>query len=103
MTFRVITNRIVDSRFQRLVGYWMLDQSSGTNVEDAAGSYDGTIRNGTALHPDPDPMWVDGNPTLPVELSSFTAILTADFFVRFTLDYPVRKPASADFTSIVQV
>ena len=75
-------DRIVDPDSSGLVGYWMLDQSSGTNVEDAAGSYDGTIRNGTALHPDPDPMWVDGNPTLPVELSSFTAILTADFFVR---------------------
>lgn len=58
-----------------LVGYWRMNEDSGTSLLDLSGNnYTGTIY-GTAT-------WTDGPQTLPVELSSFTAVLTADFFVK---------------------
>ncbi|MCB5271249.1 MAG: T9SS type A sorting domain-containing protein [Candidatus Cloacimonetes bacterium] len=64
-----------------LVGYWKLDEIDGTIANDSTiNGYDGRVQDGTATHTSPD--WQDGVPTLPVELSSFTAILTADLFVR---------------------
>ncbi|MCB5271067.1 MAG: T9SS type A sorting domain-containing protein [Candidatus Cloacimonetes bacterium] len=58
-----------------LIGYWKFNEGSGTTAFDSSASgIDGALLDGTD--------WADGNPTLPVELSSFTAVLTADLFVR---------------------
>ena len=53
-----------------LIGYWNFNEGTGTTAHDSSASEKhGTLLNGTD--------WTDGNPTLPVELSSFTVALNA--------------------------
>jgi len=93
-----------------LVGYWKLDESTGTTAYEATGTYNGTLRNG--LNPQTNPQWVDGNPTLPVELSSFTATVTAQYFVQLhwvtqsetdVLGYMILRNSNNDLSSALQV
>ena len=76
-------DKTVDPASDNLIGYWKLDESEGHDAYDSTGNgYNGIVRSGASIHPNPDPGWTAGVPTLPVELSSFSAILTADLFVR---------------------
>lgn len=61
-----------------LVGYWKLNDNTGLTATDSSGNGN----NGTLAASPRTPSWGTGDETLPVELSSFTAVLTADFFVR---------------------
>ena len=70
----------IDPSSEGLVGYWKLNETSGTVASDSSSpQYNGQIQNGLKIHP--NPIWVDGNPTLPVELSIFTATFTITNFV----------------------
>jgi hypothetical protein len=64
-----------------LLGNWKLD---GNALDSSGFGFHGTVQDG--LTPVQNPPWVPGRTlndiTLPVELSSFTAVLTADLFVR---------------------
>ncbi len=52
----------------RLIGYWNFNEGTGTTAHDISGNgKNGTLLDGTD--------WTDGNPTLPVELSSFSVAL----------------------------
>ncbi|MEF3694311.1 MAG: LamG domain-containing protein, partial [Candidatus Cloacimonadota bacterium] len=53
-----------------LTGYWMLD---GNTLDTTANNYDGTVSGTTTF--------VEGIVTLPIELSSFTAVPNAQYFV----------------------
>jgi hypothetical protein len=70
-------NKTVDPTSDGLVGYWKLDESSGNIAYNSTNS----SFNGTVLNQNPI-LWVDGNPTLPVELSSFTVTITSELFVK---------------------
>jgi len=70
-------DNVVSPTEQGLVGYWKLDESSGNIAyNDANSNFNGTVLNQSPI------LWVDGNPTLPVELSSFTVTITSELFVR---------------------
>ena len=57
-----------------LVGYWQMNEDTGTIIQDISGNdYDGTLYGGVT--------WGSGPVTLPVELSTFTATLTSQYFV----------------------
>ncbi|HOH79206.1 MAG TPA: T9SS type A sorting domain-containing protein [Candidatus Cloacimonadota bacterium] len=93
-----------------LVGYWMLDESAGTTAYDSVNNFDGTLRNGTSVQP--TPQWVDGNPTLPIELSSFSATITSQYFVQLhwitqsetdVMGYIVLRNNHNDLTTALQV
>ncbi|MDD2229785.1 MAG: T9SS type A sorting domain-containing protein [Candidatus Cloacimonetes bacterium] len=67
-----------------LVGNWKLDESTGSTAYDSVSpAHNGTTQNGTVVNPTPP--WVPGKTlddiSLPVELSSFTAVLTAGNYV----------------------
>jgi len=66
-------NTTIDPSSSGLVAYYMLNESSGSVAEDSAGNYDGQTRNGLTVNN--NPQWLAEGPTLPVELSSFTAVL----------------------------
>lgn len=73
-------NTPIDPNSDNLVAYYPLDESSGSTATDYAGNYDGTVMNGEVTHQ--QPAWGAEGPTLPVELSSFTAVLMVDNVVR---------------------
>ncbi len=76
-------NTIVPLDSPGLVGYWPLDSSNGATVYDMVEpAANGTVQNGTS--PNPSPIFVPSDVTLPVELTSFMATGTSDFFVRLT-------------------
>ncbi len=56
-----------------LAAYWQMNEDGGTTIGDSYGNYDGTLMGQAS--------WADGPTTLPVELSSFTAIINAQYFV----------------------
>lgn len=69
-------DKVVSPSSAGLVGYWKLDESSGSIAYDSTtNGYNGTVQNGTITNE--NPVWTAGNDTLPVELSSFTAALSA--------------------------
>jgi len=93
-----------------LVGYWMLDESAGTTAYSSTGSYNGTLRSGTGTQL--NPQWVDGNPTLTIELSSFTATITSQYFVQLhwvtqsetdVMGYVVLRNSNNDLSTAMQV
>lgn len=55
-----------------LFAYFKIDEGSGTTTADSKGALTGNIVNAT---------WGEGPETLPIELSSFTAIPNAQYFV----------------------
>lgn len=96
---------------QGLVGYWPLDSSVGAIVYDLAlPANNGTVQNG--LNPNSQPVFVPSNVTLPVEMSSFTANGTSDFFVRLTwvtqtetdvMGYYIYRNNSDDFAAATRI
>ncbi|MDY0152681.1 MAG: LamG domain-containing protein, partial [Candidatus Cloacimonas sp.] len=64
-----------------LVGYWKLNESGTTQTaSDETGVNNGTLLPAGYVN---GPQWdEEGTETLPVELSSFTAVLTAEYFVK---------------------
>ena len=76
-------NTIVPLDSPGLVGYWPLDSSNGATVYDMVEpAANGTVQNGTT--PNPNPAFAPSDVTLPVELTSFMATGTSDFFIRLT-------------------
>ena len=71
----------IPSPFTNLVGYWRLNESGTgqTASDETSNNNDGTLYPSGYTN---GPQWAEGEVTLPVELSSFSAILTADFFVK---------------------
>ena len=94
-----------------LVGYWPLDSSVGSIVYDmTTPPQNGTTQNG--LTPNPQPVFVLSDVTLPVEMSSFTATGTSDLFVRLTwvtqtetdvMGYYVYRNNSDEFASATRI
>jgi len=58
-----------------LIGYWKFNDGTGTTATDSSPSgKNGTLTNGAS--------WTDGNPTVPIQLSSFTVTPTSEYFVQ---------------------
>jgi len=94
----------VDPSSTGLVGYWKLDENVGPTMYDSAGTQqNGTLSGGSI---------VSSDLTLPVELSSFTASLTAQYFVRLhwvtqsendALGYRIYRSHDSDLEHALQV
>jgi len=89
-----------------LVGYWNFNETEGTIANDLSGSGNhGTLING--------PTWSSGAiVTLPVELSSFTATITSQYFVQLhwvtqsetdALGYMIYRSLDNDLEHAIQV
>jgi hypothetical protein len=65
-----------------LVGYWQLNEASGPTAYDSASPpHNGNVQNAGTTNP--TPQWTQGIVvTLPVELSSFTALPTNQYFIQ---------------------
>jgi len=87
-----------------LVGYWQMNEDTGNLIYDLSGNnYTGTLYGGIT--------WGDGPTTLPIELSSFTATITSQYFVRLhwvtqsetdALGYIVFRSLENDLASAIQ-
>ena len=97
-------NLPVDPNSTGLLGYWKLDETQGPTMYDSAGTaQNGTLSGGTI---------VSSDLTLPIELSSFTATLTAQYFVRLhwvtqsendALGYMIFRSEDSDLQHAMQI
>lgn len=88
-----------------LVGYWPFDETSGNIAYDLAGTaQNGTLTNGA--------VFVPSDLTLPIELSSFTATITSQYFVQLhwvtqsetdALGYMVYRSGDNSLQNAIQV
>ena len=86
-----------------LVGYWKLN---GNTDDSSVNNNDGVLVG------NPAPQFVMGDPTLPVELSSFTATITSQYFVELhwvtqsetdALGYMIYRSQVNDLETAIQV
>lgn len=76
-------NNIISPYPSNLIAYFPLDSSNGATIYDlTTPATNGTSLNGTT--PNPSPVFVPSDVTLPVELTAFMATGTAENFVRLT-------------------
>jgi len=88
-----------------LMGYWQMNEDQGIFIYDQSGNnHTGTLYGGIT--------WGDGPTTLPVELSSFTATITSQYFVQLhwitqsetdALGYTIYRSLVNDLQSAIQV
>ena len=88
-----------------LVAYWKFDEISGTTAYDAAGTaQNGTLANGA--------FFVASDLTLPIQLSSFTATITSQYFVQLhwvtqsetdALGYMIYRSQDNNLENAIQV
>ncbi|MCK9309655.1 MAG: T9SS type A sorting domain-containing protein [Candidatus Cloacimonetes bacterium] len=98
-----------------LVGNWKLDENTGSTAYDSVSpAHNGTAQNGSVANP--SPAWAPGKTlddiSLPVELSSFTATLTAENYVTVkwitqsetgVSGYYLYRSLGSEWTNAVQI
>ena len=104
-------NTVISPYPSSLVAYFPLDSSDGSTVSDlTTPAQNGTAYNGNNINP--QPVFVGSDVTLPVELSSFMATGTSDFFVRLSwitqsesdvMGYYIYRNSSPDFTTSLKI